>query len=230
MRDCGRQTYTYCAKAWLLTGPVYLPILTAVAASVFPADPDRGRRTIVTRPIVARVRSLQPRVSRRRLVTGLAAMGATLLMLPGADRAEATPGRARGPDEAPSVSPAELADLLAYLGVDYAAFAPHEAAYMAALRDLLNVHDIVAMDYPLDRGNYRDAVRRFQRDRGMAEDGVPGEDVLWALQLDWQKACRFDLDGFGGDFNDWALSRSGLATPGCAGARRVRAHQLWSDS
>jgi subtilisin family serine protease len=84
--------------------------------------------------------------------------------------------------------PQELRELLGYLRVSWPTFAPTEGAYFSALTAHLRRAGVVSGTATLDRITFRDAVRAFQTKRGMAPDGVPGEDVLFALQKDWAEA------------------------------------------
>ena len=45
----------------------------------------------------------------------------------------------------------------------------------------------------INRSAFRDAVRRFQRANGRGDDGIPGEDTLWALQADWASSRNIGL-------------------------------------
>jgi peptidoglycan hydrolase-like protein with peptidoglycan-binding domain len=64
-------------------------------------------------------------------------------------------------------------------------FIPLETRYFEALRGLLLRRGAIGADEVINRSTFRDAVRRFQRANGLGDDGIPGEDTLWALQVDW---------------------------------------------
>lgn len=82
--------------------------------------------------------------------------------------------------------PAELRELLTYLGVSYSTFAAHETRYFTTLCDHLRRHGTIGASDTLSRSSFRDAVRRFQASARLgSSDGIPGENVLWELQKTW---------------------------------------------
>jgi peptidoglycan hydrolase-like protein with peptidoglycan-binding domain len=99
--------------------------------------------------------------------------------------------------------PTELDPLLRYLQVSPETFAAREQRYFGALGAHLRRAGAVAEAANVDRSTYRDAVRAFQRARGLEPDGIPGQDVCWELQKDWSEARglaieRVDADVVGG--------------------------------
>ncbi|MCB9551957.1 MAG: hypothetical protein H6705_08750 [Myxococcales bacterium] len=80
--------------------------------------------------------------------------------------------------------PAGLVKLLRYHQVDYDTFAPHEAAFYTGLAELLAWHDVIGAGEALDDKSFGPAVEAFQAKKGLARDGLPGRDTLWAMQRD----------------------------------------------
>lgn len=105
--------------------------------------------------------------------------------------------------EAPYIELVELAEpaepnddlraLLDYLAVSYETFAPWALRYFDRLAELLTLHNIIEAGEVLDQANFREAVREFQRGHGMSADGIPGENTLWALQVEWGRGRSLDL-------------------------------------
>ena len=92
-----------------------------------------------------------------------------------------------------SGSAEDLRALLGFLRVTEADFAAHEARYFEALRNLLLRRGTIGASEAINRSSFRDAVRRFQRANGLGDDGIPGEDTLWALQVDWANGRNIGL-------------------------------------
>jgi peptidoglycan hydrolase-like protein with peptidoglycan-binding domain len=106
-----------------------------------------------------------------------------------------TPAPAPAPvrPPAPSSSAEDLRALLGFLRVTEADFAAHETRYFEALRNLLLRRGTIGANEAINRSTFRDAVRRFQRANGLGDDGIPGEDTLWALQVDWANSRNIGL-------------------------------------
>lgn len=85
--------------------------------------------------------------------------------------------------EASSATPFER--LLNYLGLDEATFAAQETGYFAALKDHLMRAGTIADAATVNRSNFHEHVAAFQRSASLSDDGLPGQDTLWALQRDW---------------------------------------------
>jgi len=129
----------------------------------------------------------------------------------------AEPEQVRGTDlETLGPTPPELRLLLGDLGVNFAVFEPHESRYFERLRELLAFHEVVDPSAPLDRTNFAEPVREFQRRHPpLVADGRPGQLTLFELQKDWarQRHLKFvaiDADPFDGGLNR-TLVRSDVA-------------------
>lgn len=88
----------------------------------------------------------------------------------------------------------ELVRLLNYLGVSYPTFALHEERYFQVLTGHLRRHGVLAATESVDRSNFQQVIRDFQRRRGLGQDGLPGEDTLWHLQHDWAASRNLTID------------------------------------
>jgi hypothetical protein len=95
--------------------------------------------------------------------------------------------------------PEELAPLLRYLAVDHRTFTAHERTYFDRLAVLLRRAGALGSLDRLDRASHADAVRAFQDGRGLAVDGIPGQETCWALQRDWALARRLEIVPVGAD-------------------------------
>jgi N-acetylmuramoyl-L-alanine amidase len=82
-------------------------------------------------------------------------------------------------------APPELRELLGFLEVSYATFAPGEGTYFAALGEHLVRHGIVDSASSVDASNFAAAIKEFQGRNNLDRSGVPDERTLWALQHDW---------------------------------------------
>lgn len=91
-------------------------------------------------------------------------------------------------------APPELAPLLRYLEVPLATFELNEQRYFGALGNHLRRHGVVAQGGTVDRTNYRDAVRAFQKARKLGVDGIPGQDLCWELQREWAEARALSVE------------------------------------
>src|SRR5215203_584305 len=68
--------------------------------------------------------------------------------------------------------------LTAFLGVSDDTFQLHQGRYFERLRELLAFHGVVDAYAPLGMNNFAVAVRQFQQAKGLAADGIPGENTL----------------------------------------------------
>ena len=118
--------------------------------------------------------------------------GATQPTAPGPPPATAPQGQAT---TRPAVagSTEDLQALLRFLRVTSADFAPFEARYFEVLRGLLLRRGAIGANEVINRSTFRDAMRRFQRANNLGDDGIPGEDTLWALQVDWANGRNIGL-------------------------------------
>jgi hypothetical protein len=87
---------------------------------------------------------------------------------------------------------ADLRSLLGYLNVTADEFAPHEGRYFERLGELL-ADAGTDPGAALDQDNFREAVRAYQRRIGAGADGIPGQDTLWELQVNWANRRNLEL-------------------------------------
>lgn len=80
-----------------------------------------------------------------------------------------------------SMLPADAAALCNYLGWSEDLFEYYEARYFQALSALLVANGALARGAQVDRHSFRAVVRAWQSNNGLGNDGIPGEDTLWAL-------------------------------------------------
>lgn len=85
-------------------------------------------------------------------------------------------------------TPPELEALMRYLRVDYGDFAPVEARYFEGLKQLLVHHGIANPADAVNRTNFENLVKQFQRSKNLSDDGLPGEDTLWEMHKPWAAA------------------------------------------
>jgi hypothetical protein len=97
-------------------------------------------------------------------------------------------GSGGGPLTPSSDGEADVAALCRYLGISPDAFVVEQDRYFARLGDLLSFHGTVGSPEELGRGTFREAVRDFQRQHRLDDDGIPGEDTLWELNQRWAEA------------------------------------------
>lgn len=90
-------------------------------------------------------------------------------------------------------APPELRELLSFLEVSYATFAPVEGAYFAAIGEHLHRHGVVDSATALDASNFAGAIREFQGRTGINASGTADERTLWALQKDWAAGRQLSL-------------------------------------
>jgi LAS superfamily LD-carboxypeptidase LdcB len=90
-------------------------------------------------------------------------------------------------------APTELRALLKYLGISYPTFAPIEGQYFNTLTQHLRRNGIIGLTDTLNRTNFQDAIRRFQASKGQTPDGIPGENTLWDLQIEWANNRKLSL-------------------------------------
>jgi len=99
----------------------------------------------------------------------------------------------RAPEPLAAPESADLQRLLAYLRVSHATFSLGEDRYFGGMTEHLRRAGILGAGERVDRTSYADAVRRFQRARGLEDDGIPGQDFCWAVQKEWADARNLQI-------------------------------------
>jgi len=117
----------------------------------------------------------------------------------------------------------DLRDLLRYLGIGYEAFAPWERIYFDRLAELLRMHGTIGTTDFIDQSNFKDAIREFQSSEGLGVDGIPGENTLWALQVDWARGRSLAVQRV--DADTWVRPGLGAHDPSRDGFDRFRLRQ-----
>ncbi len=99
----------------------------------------------------------------------------------------------RAGDEAGSATDGDVAALCRYLRVNRDGFEAAQDAYFTRLGELLTFHGVATSASEIDSSSFRAAVRSFQQQSGLADDGIPGESTLWELNSSWALANQLDL-------------------------------------
>ena len=94
---------------------------------------------------------------------------------------------------------ADVAALCRYLGISTGDFTADQDRYFARLGELLTFHGVVDAPEEVGADTFRPAVREFQQQHQLDDDGIPGEDTLWELNESWAEArdlalVRVELD------------------------------------
>lgn len=88
---------------------------------------------------------------------------------------------------------ADLEPLWRYLGITEEEFQAEASRYLSRMGELLTFHGVTQSADEVDETSLRAAVSQFQQQRGMAVDGLAGEDTLWELNASWALANQLDL-------------------------------------
>jgi|GEM_PF-777954 len=92
----------------------------------------------------------------------------------------------------PETAP-QFSSLLRYLNTDEDTFYQNEYYYFMELENHLIYHGILSAWDILDRNIFHQAVAEFQSRNRLQVDGIPGEQTLWKMQLDYAREVPFGI-------------------------------------